>query len=67
MDGVTLYNTAITEGISTTATLYLNANSNNTYMRDLTLQNMATINTSAAANRYVAPDGQRATRTYICG
>lgn len=54
MDGVTLYNTAITEGISTTATLYLNANSKNTYMQDLTLQNMATVNASAAANRYVA-------------
>ncbi len=53
MDGVLIYNTSSSEGISITATLYLDSKANLIYMQDLTLQNKANIVTGAQANRWV--------------
>lgn len=53
MDSVIVYNSSSSEGISITATLYLDSKANLTYMQDLTLQNKANIVTGAQANRWV--------------
>ncbi len=53
MDSVIVHNSSTSEGISTTATLYLDSKANLIYMQDLTLQNKATIVTGAQANRWV--------------
>lgn len=52
-EGVTIYNTASTEGISVTATLCFSSSAGNLYLQDLTLQNKAVNNPNASANRYV--------------
>lgn len=51
--GVTIYNTASSEGISVTATLCFSSDAKNLYLQDLTLQNKAVNNPNASANRYV--------------
>lgn len=51
--GVTIYNTASTEGISVTATLCFSSSASNLYLQDLTLQNKAYNNPTASANRFV--------------
>lgn len=53
MENVVIYNKAINEGISISATLFLDKNADETYMQDLTLQNKAYVQ-GAAANRFVA-------------
>lgn len=54
MMGVTIYNTAINEAIGTTATICLSSNCKGIYMQDITLQNKASNNPNASANRFVA-------------
>lgn len=54
MDKVVIYNQAINEGISISATLYLDKNADEIYMQDVTLQNRAWNNPNASANRFVA-------------
>lgn len=51
--GVTIYNTATNEGISITATLCFSSSAGNLYLQDLTLQNKASNNPNASANRFV--------------
>lgn len=51
--GVTIYNTAINEGISVTATMCFSSSASNLYLQDLTLQNKAYNNPNASANRFV--------------
>lgn len=51
-DKTVIYNKSLSEGISITATLYLN-NADNLYMQDLSIKNNGTHN-SGSANRHVA-------------
>lgn len=53
MDGVTIYNKAVNEGISISATLYLQSSASNVYLQDITFENKATYVASASANRFV--------------
>lgn len=53
MDKVVIFNSAVNEGISISATLFLDKNADETYMQDLTLQNKSYVQ-GASANRFVA-------------
>ena len=57
MDKVVIFNSAVNEGISISATLFLDKNADETYMQDLTLQNKSYVQ-GASANRFAAGQGQ---------
>ncbi len=64
MDSVIIYNTATTEGISVSATLYFDYNADGEYQQDLTLQNKATNLSTATANRWVVMRDQGTKNIY---